>query len=370
MRIFFIGAKGFPASTVPGGGGVERHVEEVAIRLAAHGHQVFVYVRDYTANPRRKKFKGVHIIPLPSWRSKNIATISHVFLATMHVLRQRADIIHYHGIGPATLSWIPRLFKPRSKIIVTFHSRDRMDPKWSWFARTYLAFGEWAALYFPHATIVVSHVLQVFCQKLYGRRTIYIPNGAVVHKKEGTSLLKSFDVKPNQYFLGVGRLVPNKAYDVVMEAYVKVDSTMPLVIVGDAEYANAHVEHLERLASQDSRIRLVGYQSGEPLHQLLAHCYAFIHPSRAEGLSTAVLEAMAHGKAVIMSNIKENLELIDHSGIAFRVDDRRALRKTLEWVVRDPAMMRERGERAQKIVQQKYSWDSVVRRIEEVYKSL
>ncbi|MDP3793983.1 MAG: glycosyltransferase, partial [Candidatus Uhrbacteria bacterium] len=87
------------------------------------------------------------------------------------------------------------------------------------------------------------------------------------------------------------------------------------------------------------------------------------------GLSTAVLEAMAHGKAVIMSNIKENMELIDHSGIAFRVDDRRALQKTLEWVVQDTTMIRERGLRAQKIVRQKYSWDSVVRRIEEVYTS-
>ncbi|MDP3794080.1 MAG: glycosyltransferase family 4 protein, partial [Candidatus Uhrbacteria bacterium] len=275
MRIFFIGAKGFPAATVPGGGGVERHVEEVAVRLAERGHQVFVYARDYTVDPRRKKFKGVHIIPLFSWRSKNIATISHVFLATMHVLSQRADIIHYHGIGPATLAWIPRLFKPRAKIIVTFHSRDRMDPKWSWFARAYLAFGEWAALSFPHQTIVVSHVLQIFCQKLYGRRTIYIPNGAEVHKKEGTSLLKLFDVMPNQYLLSVGRLVANKAYDVAMQAYKKVDSTMPFLIVGDAEYATAHVEHLAHLAAQDPRVHLVGHQDGKALHQLLAHCYAF-----------------------------------------------------------------------------------------------
>ena len=367
MRIYFIGTKGLPAASVVGGGGVERHVEEIATRLASRGHSVYVYVRAHSADPKLKSYKGVHLIRIPSIHSKNLDTITHTFLATLSVLFRRADIIHYHGIGPGTLSWIPRLFKPRAKTIVTFHSRDRMDPKWSWFARAYLQYAEWAALHFPNETIVVSHLLQIFCRDVFGRKTTYIPNGADIPKPQGDDQLEKFGVTSGQYLLGVGRLVPNKCYDVLMEAYAKVSSDMPIVIAGDAEFATDHVRKLQQLAAADPRIRLVGYQTGEALAQLYAHCYAFVHPSRAEGLSTSVLEAMANGKTVILTDIKENLELLDHSGVVFPADNVRILRDVLAWVLKDPTLVRVRGERAREFVRKQYSWNSVVDQLERRY---
>lgn len=370
MRIFMLGAKGFPAVAVPGSGGVERHVEELAVRLAAHGHRVTVYARAHGTAPRRRLFHGVHVVRLPTVHRKNLATIIHVLVATFHVLFQRADIIHYHGVGPATLAWIPRLFKWRSKVVVTFHNRDGLDPKWSWFARAFLLFGEWAATHFPHETIVVSHTLQVYCRKRFGRETVYIPNGASLPGPQGTDHVRALGLKPNHYLLSVGRLVERKGYDVAVGAYEHAETDMPYVIAGDAEFSDPYVDKLERAASKDGRVRLVGFQTGKTLAQLLAHCYAFIHPARAEGLPVAVIEAMANGKLVILSDIKENLELIDHSGIAFRVDDKRALAETIRWVVKDPAMARTRGERAREVVRRFYSWPSIVERTELAYRSL
>lgn len=371
MRIFMLGAKGIPAHAAPGGGGVDRHVEEVSARLAEKGHEVFVYVRSYATPSRFRTYRGACLIRLPSLRTKNFASITHTFLSTLHVLFQPdVDIIHYHGIGPSTLSWIPRLFKPGTHVIATFHSRDRFDPKWSWFARAYLAFGEWACVTFPHVTIVVSHVLQVFCRKMYGKETVYIPNGADVPASAGKAALKKFGLEPGKYFLGVGRLVPNKAYDVAIDAYRDVESDLPLVIAGDAEYASDHVELLQKMAKQDKRVKLVGFQSGETLNELYEHCYAFVQPSRSEGLSTVTLEAMAHGKVVIMSDIREHLELVDHSGIAFKVDNREDLSQKMREVLADPKMVEERGARAARHIASRYSWDSVVDRLERCYETL
>jgi glycosyltransferase involved in cell wall biosynthesis len=312
----------------------------------------------------------VHIIRLPTVHRKNLATILHVLFSTFHVLFQRADIIHYHGVGPATLAWIPRLFKWRAKIVVTFHNRDGLDEKWSWFARAYLRFGEWAATHFPHEIIVVSHTLQVYCRKRFGTEAIYIPNGAALPRPQGTDHLQAFGLKPNGYMLSVSRLVERKGQDVAIEAYRHLETSMPLVIAGDAEFADRYVEKLERLAAKDGRVKLIGYQTGKTLAQLLAHCYAFVHPARAEGLPVVVIEAMANAKLVIMSDIKENLELIDHSGISFPVDSRSKLRETLAWVLKDPAMVKTRGERAKEVVRRFYSWDSIVERTELAYRSL
>ncbi|MEI7512302.1 MAG: glycosyltransferase family 4 protein [Candidatus Uhrbacteria bacterium] len=371
MRIVFIGAKGIPTSAISGAGGVEMHVEQIATRLAAAGHQVSVYIRS-SANldKERLTYKGIHLIRIPALRSKNLETITHVFLSTVHALFHPADVIHYHGVGPSSLSWIPRIFKWKTKVVATFHSRDWYDTKWGSGARLYLRYGEWAALHYPHATVVISHVLQVFCRDHFHRKTVYIPNGAEIPGPQGVRCIQELGLQPGKFLLGVGRLVPNKAYEVAIEAYRHVKSDFPLVIAGASFYSDEYIERLEKLAATDSRVRLVGFQTGESLKQLYAHCYAFVHPSRAEGLSTSIIEAMAAGKVVVMSDIKENLELIDHSGLAFKTDDTERLRETLELVLKDSEMVLERGERARKVVQKEYSWDSVVDRLQKLYKDL
>ncbi|MFH1078101.1 MAG: glycosyltransferase family 4 protein, partial [Patescibacteria group bacterium] len=152
MRIAMIGAKGIPASRALGGG-IEYHVERLATHLESRGHHVVVYVRPYTNPQRKKTWNRIRLITLPTIRRKNLDAIIHVFFCSIHVLFQRVDIIHYHGVGPAILSWIPRVFKPSAKVICTIHARDQFHEKWSWFARTVLAFGEYASCRFPHRTI-------------------------------------------------------------------------------------------------------------------------------------------------------------------------------------------------------------------------
>ncbi len=372
MRIAMLGCKGIPGFASKGGG-VETHVEKLSVRLVERGHHVSVYTRPY-ANPDHKtSWKGVQLITLPTIRTKNLDAIVSTFLATMHVLFQDVDIIHYHGVGPSTLAWIPRLFKPRAKVVVTFHSRDRFHEKWGMIARAYLAFGEWTAVTFPHVTIAVSHVIRVFCKKMYNAdHVLYIPNGVeIVDTVYGTSALKKFGLTPNNYFYTLSRFVPHKAVEDVIQAFKKVETDKKLLIIGWAdESERVYGEKIERMAQGDPRVVLAGRQTGEALEQLMSHAYAMVTASRSEGLSIAVLEAMSHGKMAVMSDIPENLEVVDHSGVSFKTGDIDALRDTLQWLCGDEILVRERGERARGVIKKLYSWDSVVIRIEHVYQEL
>ncbi|GMU25533.1 MAG: glycosyl transferase [Candidatus Uhrbacteria bacterium] len=370
MRIAMIGVKGVPAAMTTGGG-IERHVEQLAPRLAGLGHEVTVYVRHY-ANPRgTKRWNGCTLVTLPTIRRKYLEAIVHVFLSTLHALRQKYDIIHYHGVGPSTLSWIPRVFAPRCRVVVTFHSRDQFHEKWNIIARAYLAWGEWTAVRFPHATIAVSHVIQQFCIKLFGVKPFFIPNGVEIPSASiGSDRMKTLGLEPGRYFLGLGRLIPHKAFDDAIRAFRNVPTAMSLAIAGAPGYDMRYAEELYALAELDPRVRLLGFRTGEDLQQLLAHCYAYVCPSRSEGLSIAVLEAMSHGKVVLMSNIPENLELIDHSGMSYEVGNIQDLTRLFTFAAREPALLRERGERARHIVKLHFSWDSIVRQTDSVYESL
>jgi glycosyltransferase involved in cell wall biosynthesis len=368
MRIAMIGCKGVPAASSRGGG-IETHVEELSMRLVERGHEVTVYVRPYANPEKRTLWNGIKLITLPTIDRKNLDAIVSSFLSSIHVLFQDVDIIHYHGVGPSTLAWIPRLFKWKSKVVVTFHSRDRFHGKWGWIARAYLAFGEWTAVRFPHVTIATSHVIKVFCERMYGANVRYIPNGVEIPTLHpGDEEVKKMGLAPGEYLFTLSRLVPHKAVEDVIEAFKRVDTTKKLVVIGTATYDDVGYERrLHEIAAGDGRILFAGRQEGLALKQLIANGYVMVHASRSEGLSVAILEAMSYAKLVVMSDIPENLELIDHSGVSFKVGDVASLRDELQWVVNDPELALDRGKRAREAVRRLFSWTSVVDRTESLY---
>lgn len=236
----------------------------------------------------------------------------------------------------------------------------------------YLAFGEWAACRFPHLTIAISHEIRLFCEMMYRRNAVYIPNGVEVPKRlPGTQHLKKIGLEPEQYLITLGRLIPVKAYEDAILAYKNLETDKKLLLIGDASYDSIEYQSkLERLAASDARVILMGRRTGEELEQLIAHCYAMIHPSRSEGLSIAILEALSYGRLVVMSDIPANRELVDHSGVAYPVGNVKKLQEVLQWVISDPVMVRLRGERGRDAVQKLYAWDRVVARTEQEYEQL
>ena len=365
-----VGAKGIPVEAGLSGG-IERVVEELSSRLVEKGHNVTVYARPYQNTKKRKVWNGVKIVTVPCLRLRYAETVSHVLLSLLHASFQRWDIIHIHGVGPSTLSWIPRLLNPRARVVVTFHARDQFHELQHPAARIFLAFGEWTAVRFPHATIAVSHVIQEFCKKAFRADAVLIPNAVSLPRLDvGADRLASLKLEPGKYFLGVGRLVQFKAFDVAIRAYREVATDMPFVIAGAAGYDRKYAARLTRAVGKHKRVRLLGFQSGENLQQLIANAYAVIHPSRIEGMSLAVLEAMSYGKLVIMSNIPENREIADHSAVCVTVGSDESFRDAITWATSDPAMVQERGARARLFVAEHYAWGPVVQKTERLYKRL
>ncbi len=84
-------------------------------------------------------------------------------LSTIHALFSRSQIVHYHALGPALFSFLPRLVG--KKTVVTVQGLDWQRKKWGWAASTVLRLGEQAAVRLPSSTVVVSHTLQEYYRR-------------------------------------------------------------------------------------------------------------------------------------------------------------------------------------------------------------
>lgn len=372
MKIAFIGQKGIPAKS----GGVEKHVEQLAVRMAAQGHEVTVYVRDHYTDKDLKEYQGVHLVHLPSLGTKHLDALSHTFLASLHALVQDYDIVHYQGIGPSLLSWIPRLFKPSTRVIGTFHSRDYFHKKWNATARLVLHIGEWFVCHVPEQTIVISETLRDYAEKKYDQTFDFVPNGAESVTEADTSLLSEWGLKPGRYALLVGRLVEHKGVHYAVKAFQELENTsrvpnnFKLVIVGGPAHTQEYETYLKVLVENSPNIILVGEQTGQKLNALFTHAALFIQPSEDEGLSLALLEAMGHGLLSVVSDIPANKEAISGgAGVLFESKNIADLTEKLAFHINRPEASQKIAEHAQERAEEVYSWDAITKRTLEIYRS-
>jgi len=371
MKIAFIGQKGMPARS----GGVERHVEELSSRLASLDNEVYVYSRRRYTEFSGKKYKGVNLIYLPSVATKNLDAISHTLLATLDALRRDFDIIHYHGVGPSTLSFIPRILKRKTKVISTFHCRDQFHQKWNILARSYLKFGELAAAKFPHQTIAVSGGIRDLCVDKYKSPAERIPNGVAINDCQGSEAIRKFDLKPNNYVLTCSRLVRHKGVHNLIKAFIKIKEEndhslrdLKLAIVGDSAYTDDYVDYLKKLVGSREDIVFTGFQSDKTLAQLFSNAYVYAHPSEAEGLPITVLEAMKYGKTVLVSNIPENIEAFAGHGYMFKNKDSNDLAYKLKLLLANPELVKTTGADARQYVTENYNWEDIVDNTTDLYR--
>ena len=364
-----IGQRGVPATF----GGVEHHVEELGARLAGRGHEVIVYSRTNYVDARRDRYRGMRVRTLPTVDRKHLDAIVHSALSTVDAMRTGVDIVHFHALGPGLPSILPRAAS-RAKVVQTVHGRDDERSKWSPLARMVLRFAGWLSARVPDATIVVSNALADDYRRRYSRATSYIPNGVDEPAvRPAAQITERFGLRGNDYVLFVGRIVPEKAPDLLVRAFREVPGEHRLVLAGGSSFTDDYVRSVETLAAADARVVLPGYVYGTVLEELYSNAAAFVLPSSLEGLPLTLLEACAYGTPVVVSDIAPNLEVVGGDGAGhhvFHVGDRAGLTAALGRALGDVVAERTAARELQRRVLDAYRWDAAVDATEAVYASV
>jgi len=359
LRVAFIGGRGVVSKY----SGIETYYEEVGQRLAQRGHEVTVYCRNYFTPRHGGLYNGMRLVRLPTIRSKHLETVVHTILSTAHALTQRYDIVHYHALGPALFSFIPRIL--RTKTTVTVQGLDWQRKKWGRVAATILHWGELASVKFPDVTMVVSQALRSGYQKTHGANTFYVPNGGLLRERREPRTILEWGLDPGRYILFLGRFSPEKGCHLLVDAFERLQADVQLVMAGASSYCDEYSRELRTHASD--RTRMLDWVSGETLDELLTNAMIFVLPSDLEGLSLALLDAMGAGLCVLTSDVPENREVVDGAGFTFKRGDARDLAERLKFLIANPAVREAAGKAAKRRIGEQYLWDKIVSDIEEVY---
>ncbi|MHC4160893.1 MAG: glycosyltransferase family 4 protein [Planctomycetota bacterium] len=367
LRIAFIGQKGIPARW----GGVEQHVDAIATRLATRGHDVSVYVRRWYSPGRPRSYRGVRLIPRPTLRTKHADASLHSLLSSLDAVVRSYDIVHYHAIGPALFSFLPRIAGRR--VVATIHALDYRRSKWGALARAALRLGERCACGVAHRTIVVSRHLADHYEGR-GVPTEYLPNGQDLLAPMPPQEIRSrLGLEGEDYLLSLGRWTPAKRVLELLEAFAALQrQDLRLVVAGGVSGLPAYAEAVRRAARTCPGVVLPGYVEGRLKQELLSNARAFVTFSRLEGMPLALLEAMSLGRACLASDIPPHRELLGAAAGLLRPAETSAQRVAAlqELLSLSAAERVSLGQAARRHVAAAHDWEPIVDRLEALYQEL
>ena len=369
MRIAMIGHKRYGSRE----GGVEVVVTELARRMAALGHEVTCYDRSGAdvmtgdvADCRERTVDGVRVVPVRTIDRKGLAALSSSYFATLAAIKDGPDVIHYHAEGPCVP--LPLARRAGIRTVATIHGLDWQRAKWGRLASTYIKMGERAAAAKADGLVVLSKSAQSYFEDAYGRSATFIPNGIEPKQPRPVNQIKEkWGLDEGSYLLYLGRLVPEKRPELLIDAFKGLDTDKKLVIAGGGSDTSEYEASLREAAQGDPRILFTGFVSGEPLEELYSNCYAYVLPSDVEGMPMSLLEAMAHGRCCVTSDIPECADVLAGNGVTFEKGSADSLRATLQGLLADSGRGRVLGGAAKAHVEKSYNWDSVVERTLELY---
>lgn len=362
-------------------GGAETQAERLSAYLAAEKWDVWVVTRRAKGLPSKEERNGFQIIRPLTLGSGKIQTFFFLVssLVTLYQLRNRYQILHAHlAFGPAFIAVLLGRFLGKKTIVKLGGSNAIGDIQVSlntWRGKLRLAaIKRWANIVIVLTDIMQDEALQI---GIPASRIKLMDNGIDANfynfdhstKKQAKKIL---DVENKVVVLFVGRLDPVKSLQTVIDGFqnaINHCESLKLFIVGDGP---------ER-ASLTSRTHLLGLSSDiiftgncPDIKLYLQAADIFVLPSLTEGISNALLEAMASGLACVATPVGGNNEILEQGkyGIMPPIANPEAWASALVKLGHDQQERYKLGSLARERIIMRYDFNVVGNEYKRLYKEL
>ncbi len=318
-----------------------------------------------TDDNRIAEYKGVKLLDVYAPRRKSTEAFVHTALAIIKARKLNPDIVHIHAVGPSVCMPLAKVLG--FKVVATNHGPDYERQKWGRIAKAVIKFGEKMQSHYANHIIAISHVIVDILKNRHNRfkDVTIIHNGVNTPvKSAATDYIESLGLQPGKYVMTMGRIVPEKRFDWLIEAFQQVRfNGYKLVVVGDSDHNDMYSNSFKKMAQENDNVVLTGFIKGERLNQVLTNAALFVLPSTHEGLPISLLEAMSYNLDVLVSDIPANrLPELDR-GDFFAVDSISSLTKLLARKMKKP-------QKGRNYDLSNYNWDNIARQTLEVYRQV
>lgn len=291
------------------------------------------------------------------------------------VLQNKYDLIHCHTPIAAMFSRLAakELRKKGSKVIYTAHGFHfyKGAPIVNWLI--YYPVEKWLARYTDTLITINKEDYERAKREFKAKRVEYIP-GVGIDLKKFNAVEVDRDLKcselslPKDAFiiLSVGELNKNKNHEVVIRALGKIDNPKIHYIICGQGKLDGYLKNLSKETGIENQVHLLGFRKDIP--ELCKVSDVFALPSYREGLSVALMEAMANGLPVVCSKIRGNSDLIEYEKGGYLVEpgDIVGFANYIKDLIEDNRLRSEFGSFNHKKIED-YSIENVLSGMEEIY---
>lgn len=297
-------------------------------------------------------------------------------LATKIVSDFNPHIIHVHGVFPDgyAVALLKKDLKKNIKVVVTTHRGDLISA----FNNNLIMKRTRFSLNHSDFIMPVSPALKDMASSISNQSQIrVIPNGVDIHKFELTAEdikwieQKKRDFNGKKTLLFLGQLTERKGIKELFKAFTQINSyrdDLILVLVG----GNGDVSDYITNNNSKEKVKLIGPVKHEQVKLWMSLCDIFTLPSYREGMPVAMLEAMACGKPIIVTNIDGVREIIKNreNGLLIQPGDVDSLVESIDFLLDNPDEARGLGEKARETILSNYTWAKNAEKTMEVYKEV
>lgn len=382
--VFIIGSKGIPANY----GGFETFVEKLTsgrvsqeinyhISCMAENNDEFKYNNSRCFNikvPNIGSARAVYYDILALNNSIKYIEDNNIKNAIIYILACR--------IGPFMWIYKNKLKKLGVELLVNPDGHEWKRGKWNALIKQYWKVSE--RLMVKNADLLICDSINIESYikedyKKYNPRTTFIAYGADCEasklKDSDEELIKWYEekkVKKDEYYLVVGRFVPENNYKLMIEEYMKSNTKKDFVLITNVEQ-NKFYDELKVTTNfeNDSRIKFVGtVYNQELLKKIRENAYGYIHGHEVGGTNPSLLEALASTKLNLLLDVGFNKEVGEDGAVYFN-----KVGGSLSKLIDDcdninNCQITELGEKAKDRIRKCYNWSIIVKKYERLFLQL
>jgi rhamnosyltransferase len=386
QHIFIIGSKGIPAQY----GGFETFVEKLTQYKKANCIKYHVACavesEDFDANKMEFTHNDAHCFNI-KWKKVGPARAifydiealkwSIAYVKKNHIQHPIFYILACR-IGPFISSYKKQIQKLEGYLYVNPDGHEWKRAKWGATVRKYWKFSEYLMVKHAELLICDSKNIEKYIKedyKKYKPNTIFIAYGAETSRsllsddaEELISWYIAKGLKAKEYYLLVGRFVPENNYETMIREYMKSNTKKNFALITDV--SGKFLEELKAKTGfdKDSRIKFVGaVYDQQLLKKIRENAYGYFHGHEVGGTNPSLLEALGSTDLNLVLNVGFNYEVGENGAIYWNKEDGNLARLIEKVDAMSADEIAALGVLAKKRINDWYSWDYIVGRYEDTF---